>query len=503
MSCNESSNISFEFQTDDGTTYLEIRPREIQFERSRGKFDLCTAEFSQEVVDHIQPHVENDNSVFRQPLPVILKIEDTPVHRLLWVPESPRFTGDEVHIEFHDAQKILTRGEVDWKRDTVKLREAYEHVFDQRDKTGPTILKGIKFTDTDQEYEELVARYRGDEGFWKGVFRQNSKEYKDTAQEERIKLNEDGNIRSQDEAIRSLEEKNISNIIEGHSAINFDRVTPWKAINELNEKFGATTWVGPDGYLWVGSRVTSGFVHFATPDDSRVWKLSDYNVTPPRDPVIQSRVRGGWADDPTESHVENIFWEIESLNHGTEEFRIEGVATLDGAVYGQEIVTELEAKRDALEDIAKRKMINKQRQQWEGYIEIDPELSGREITDPKHVEVGDRINTIPPDSDSGEDGGFCDSNIKNSLFDVVGITHSLSPAGNWNLRLDIVPVLQGDLSPDNIETRLRYYDPAAKEFLEKDDLDTDTEFWPDYWYEPEEIQRIEDVDTDEEFDLLI
>lgn len=470
MTCNKSSNVSFEFLKETGETYLEIRPREMQFDRTRGKFDHCSAEFSQEVVDHLQPLVEEDGSVFRQPLLAFIKIEDTAVYRLLWVPEAARFTGNEVHVEFHDPQKFLTRGEIDWRRDNVKLEEAYRYVFERRDTSGPEIFNDIKFTVPEEAYEELRTQFRD------GPLGIN---YKGETERETEDIITGGDTATATSAqITELEEENIYNIIDGHYAIDFDRISPWKAINRLNKKFGVTTWAGPDGNLWVGARSTTGYQHYATPDDGRVWKLTDYNITPPRDPVIRSRVRGGWADDPSESHAENIFWEIESLNHGTEEFRIEGVATLKDSTYGQEIVTDINAKRDALEDIAKRKMMNKQRQQWEGYIEIDPEDSGREITNPRHVEIGDSIRTIPPDSDGS---GVCDTNIRDSLFNVVGIQHSLTSAGNWNLRLDVVPVLQGALSPENIDTRLRYYDPAAKEFLEEEDLEENDNFWPEDW----------------------
>lgn len=478
MTCSNSSNISFEFRDDSGTTYLKIRPRSMQFDRTRGKFDYCKAEFSQAVADELRPHLSNDGSFLNQPLSALLILDGAVVYRLLWVSDGVRFTDNGVHIEFHDPQEYLTRGTIDWRRDNVKLKEAYEYVFERRYDAGATIFNDIKFTDGSDSYEELRTQFRDGPL----IFDPRDRTTQSLIDQERKEEQKNSlDAIGESEVIRRLEEENVYNIIDGHYAIDFDKITPWECITRLNNKFGVKTWAAPDGNLWVGSRQTTGYNHIATPDDTRVWKLDDYNINQTRDPVIKSTVRGRWDDDPSESRTENVFWELETLNRGTQEFRIEGVATTEtNSIFGQEIVQEVDAKRDALEGIAKRNLINKQREQQSGYLDINPQFSGDSVSNLRHVAIGDSILTIPPDRDDNvsED---CKSNIETEMFDIVGVQHELTSAGNWNVRLDVTKQLDGILNPENIETKIRYYDPASKEYITESEFEESKyPFWPDF-----------------------
>lgn len=461
----DSPNISFEFWANgDEQLALKIRPRSMQFERTRGEFDYCQAEFSQEVADHIRPHVNDEHSPLRQPLPVYLLIEGEPVYRLLYVSDGVTFGEEAVHIEFHDPQKYLTRGVVDWKQGNVKLKEAFEYVFDQRNTSGGTIFNDIKFSVPDESYEELRTKYR--DGWWITTAPDN--ETDELIQEEREEESGSLGVLGEEDAIRKLEEENVYNIIDGKYAINFDKETPWAAMVELCEKFGVTTWAAPDGNLWVGSRRATGVSHITTPDDSRAWKLNEYNITETRDPVVRSVVRGGWVEDPSDLQIED-YVELVSLNYGTKDFRVEAVASKgESSFIGQEIFNEsVDAKRDVLEEIAKRKMMNKQREQQTGHLEIDPELSGTARSAIRHAKIGDSILTIPPDDD-GRNSSMCDTNIEEEFFNIVGIQHKLTGGGNWNVRLDVMKHMDGELSSSNIDTKLRYYDPSDSSYINND-----------------------------------
>jgi hypothetical protein len=462
MSCENSPEISFSFEDNQGNTVLQIRPRSMQFDRNRNEFDYCTAEFSNEVAEHISPHLDEESDFLRRPLPVVLHIEGEPVYRLLWVPDGVRFTENEVHVDLHDPQKFLTRGVVDWKQNNVKLREAYEYVFAQRDTSGPQIFNDIKFTIPDESYTELRTRYRksvfGYE-FW------SDSETEEILDEERAES--PNYIESDDhsETIKRLEEENVINIIDGHYAIDFEKITPWEAITKLNEKFGVTTWAAPDGNLWVGARATTGVAHLAAPDDDRVWKLQNFNVSPPRDPIVKYTIEGPWKTDPADTPDEYLS-DFADLNTGTKDFRLHGVATRRDILFGQEGFEQIDAKKDALEAIAKRKLVNKEREQWSGYIEIDPEQSGSVQSEARYTQIGDIVHTLPPENGDKE-GSTCSSNIKDELYYVVGVQHSLNESGNWGMRLDVVPILDGPLSPSEIETKIRYYDPSEKEYIEE------------------------------------
>jgi len=475
MTCGTGPNISFEFRNEDRETYLKIRPRSMQFDRTRGKFDQCQAEFSQEVADHIRPYLNNEDSFLRQPLPVTLFIEGSPIYRLLWVPDGVRFGEDNVHIEFHDPQKYLTRGVVDVRRKNIKLREAYEMVFEKRDTSGPALFNDIKFTVPEEAFNELrtersnLSEVNFDEENTSDLIAEEARE------EPALSMIQKSSV------IKSLEQENVYNIIEGNYAIDFDKISPWECITRLNEKFGVRTWAHPDGNLYVGSRKSTGVPHLSAQDDSRVWKIDNYNVNSPRDPVAKSVIRGGWAADPSEDWVDQAT-EIANLNRGTKDFRIEAVASVDsGYLPGQEIFEEhIDAKKDSLEEIATRKMMNKQKEQNSGYIEFIPEFSGTEASDIRFVQIGDVVITIPPN-----DGKDCDTNIQKEIFDVVGVQMELQESGSWNVRVDVVKQLDDELHPKNIDTRLRYYDPFNKETIEEEQYtymqsEDNKDFWPDF-----------------------
>lgn len=472
MTCENSPEIEFHFVTDDGTSYLEIRPRSMRFDRSRGEFDYCKAEFSQSVADHIRPHLEDEDSILRHPLAVYLLIRGEIIYRLLYTSDGVRFGENGVHIEFQDPQKYLTRGVVDWRQRTVELEEAYRYVFSQRDTNGPTIFDGITFTVPDESYTRLVNQI-GQSGRTSEEVRRLNREHSPT-----------GGSAVTSVEIAALEERNVENIIKSKYSIDFDKISPWECITKLNQKFGVTSWAHPDGNLYIGAHSPTGVDHVAAQDDGRVWKISDYQINAPRDPVTRSVVRGGWISDPNDSVVDEI-GEILNTNRSADDFRVEGVAEVESTTHrGQEITETLpDAKRDSLEGIAKRKMINKQRDQQSGVLEILPELSGNSWTDVRHVSIGDYIRTIPPDG-SETQTGVCESNVEDEWFDVVGVHQELLGDGSWNLRLDVVKQLDGYLNSDNISTRLRYYNPASKEYIEGDAYSArvdDDEFFPRGW----------------------
>jgi hypothetical protein len=450
----------------------------MQFDRTDGEFDMLTAEFSQKVADHLRPYFEgNKQSILNQLLPVVVSIQGEKIHRMLYSPDGVRFANNSVHIEFHDTQKYLTRGKIDWSANNIKLKEAYRHVFNNRNTSGPQIFTGIKFTVPGSAYEELLSTGSGTEIFGFSIEDRNTT---GLIERERQNISDKFSNPNAQDAINSIEERNVKNIIKGHDSLNFNKISPWECIVKMNKKFGVTTWAGPSGNLWVGKREPTVDIHYATPDDSRVWHLSDYEFNQPRDPVVKATVRGGWTTDPSESWAENL-GEL-ALNQETKDFRLEAVAeTKTTSFLGQEIVIERkEAKKDQLQALAKRFMMNKQREQQSGYIEIDPNISGTEISNIKNVKVGDRIRTIPPKNDQKSD--TCESNIDLEEWNVTGVQHQLDNNASWKVRLDVTKKLDDELDPKHISTKLRHYDPAAKDSIEDDKYSAQADTRENNWW---------------------
>lgn len=471
MACEES-NVTIAFigpDNDLDDPLMEIRPLTMNFSRDLGQFDFAKCEFSEGVANHVKPLIEGDEeTILNQTLPVVVKFNGTPVHRMLYLPDGVRFGYDSVHMDFHDARKYLERGVVDYQRESVKLEEAFDYVFGQRKESGPEIFKGIKYTVPDESYDELI-------GYWEKNFigKSMDKKVSDLAVEELREDDYDSSLSTEkdwggyDADIANIEEENIYNIIDGHYAVDFNQTSPWEAIQELSEKFGVRTWAAPDGYLYVGSRSATGVTHIAAPDDERVWKLlpEGYNVSAPRDPVIKYVVRGKFVQDPAESWADQAtdllsFVNGDEAGEGSKDFRAEGVSVRKDADYGQEVVEDVDAAKDALEGLARRKLIQKQRQQWDGNLEIYPSLSGTEWTDVRNTQVGDMILTIPSDDNQSD----CESTLSQELFEITGVEHVISSDGSWKMNLSVSPIPDGPLDEENTLTYMRYFDPAKEEY---------------------------------------
>ncbi|QRD99652.1 hypothetical protein VOLN27_25 [Halorubrum virus VOLN27B] len=458
MRC-EDADITFAFIGEDNdldNPILEIRPLTMDFQQNMGKFDFVRSKFSKGVAEHIEGAVSEEGGILNRPRPVVIKFGDLPIHRMLYLPDGVQFGVHNVHIELHDVQKHLDRGVVDYQRENVTLEEAYRYVFNQRDTSNGVMFDDIKFSVPEEAYDELIRWHRSKDpiiGTSAGMSEEVVK-YAD--------IDGDGLVTPKEAQI--AEQENVKNIIDGHYALDFKQISPWDAILEMNEMFGVTTWAGVDGNLWVGSRSSTGIDHLAAPDDPRVWKLLDYNITPPRDPIMKVVVRGKQVHDPNDSLADNIGQFINTTRN-IKDFRMEGVAERPDLDYGRVIEPEdLDAAADGLKEIAKRRLLNEQRKQWSGNIELLPSYSGDSWTDIRRVRIGDNIVTVPPENnDSG-----CRSNIQLERYSITGVHHTLTEDGEWTLRLEVVPIMDGHLHPDHVKVYNRYFDPTKGDYISEE-----------------------------------
>lgn len=460
MNC-EDADITFAFigtDNDLDNPIVEIRPLTMDFQRNRNQFDFARAKFSKGVAEHIESAVHDEDGALHRPRPVVVKLGGLPVHRMLYLPDAIHFGSNNVHIELHDCQKYLDRGVVDYQRQNVRLEDAYRYVFGQRDTSDGEMFSGIDFSVPESAFEQLDSRMKPGLG---PIDLKNRKTWRLIEEQERT---DEHTVRHQEDVIRDLEAENIHNIIDGHYALDFEQVSPWEAILEMNEKFGVTTWVAPDGKFWVGSRDATGIDHIAAPDDPRVWRLVDYNITPPRDPIMKVVVRGKQVHDPNDSLVNNI-GEFVNQDRNILDFRMEGVAERPDIDFGRIIEPEdLEAAADGLKEVADRKLRNEQKKQWSGNLELLPSHSGSVWTDIRDVQIGDSIVTVPPENNSGE----CKSSVRLERFWITGVQHKLGEDGEWSLRLNVVPVEDGHLHPDNIKVYNRYFDPTSGDYVDEE-----------------------------------
>lgn len=456
MTC-EDSKITLEFFDLDGNSLFEIRPLSMQFDRDDGDFDFLRAKFSQPVVELFQDNRGSGYGPLDNMLPVHVKFDGMDVHRMLYMPDGVTYGVEHLHLELHDILKYMTRGVVDFRSESVTLEDAFEEVFEMRDTTGPAMFEGIRFHSTGTT-REIIAEDSSDGSMHDREAYLNSRDnIGQWAVGETISTHFWGDGREEYENNHGIK------IVDGNYAIDLEHVSPWKAMHELALKFGVDIWSEPDGMIYVGIRGGTDVSHFAAPDDRRVWKMHDFNVSPPRDPIVKCIVRGKFLDDPNEGLIEDGA-EFLNWNRGMEDYHMEGVAEIEGADYGDVIGPfEVEAAKDSLESLAATKLLQEQRNQWSGNIELLPSHSGDKWSDIRTVQIGDMITTVPPD-DEGDSS--CKSNILMETFSINGVHHTLTDDGKWKLRVNVTPAQSGYIGSQDITTHLRKYDPHNEEMMD-------------------------------------
>lgn len=482
MTC-EDANVTLRFLDIE----LEIRPLTMDFRRDEGMLDSLRAKFSQGVADYLQPYTE-DGETLNEEHPVQVVFDGTPVFRMLYVPDGVRFGMHNVHIEFFDLQRSLTKGTVDMQRDSITLREAYTEVYNAvPDKYQA--FEGIEFSVPDAAYEEIISFHENndDDNAILGSSVEPRVEEMVNAEWSAQNPERKGTYgvppAMMDKYIREIEKRRVYNIIEGHHAVDFNQDSPYEALMELNEKFAVRTWTGVDGKLWVGTPEATGYTHMAASDDRRIWRVIDHDIRPPNEPVRQAVVRGKWVDDPDEGIGERLGEFVNFSRGGEKDYRAEGVAYKAGVKYGHDVSpVEVEASRDMLPGLAENKLKEAIKDSWDGTVEILPSQSGTAVSDPRFVRVGDPIVLIPPaDGDHAEEENLsCDWPVKQGVYLITGFRHQITDDGEWMLKLNVLPYPEVALPEgmefqnevgllfQNTQSYLRYFDPSNEEYITED-----------------------------------
>lgn len=448
---------------------LEIRAEEMTLKQETDKWDYFRGQFAHEVGEEMKPHTRYEGGALRERQLAVVKLDGEPVQSLLFEPDFVKYGDKKTHITLADLQKTLDSGVVDKRWPAVKAKEAYEYVFDKADTNG--LIDGIKFTDIQTLDAELIGQLEFEDRYGTSP---------GTAE----------NVR----AVEDVEASETTRLMEGTWALDFQKKSPARCIQELNKKLGLTSWVDSTGTLWIGRPETNSTRHIAAPDDKRVWRYTDVNVSHGREPVKTVIVWGDWVDEPGVGTAYDWGSWLNPLDGGSVDepgaediggpgfgdVRAQGVATNTDVDYGQTIsYNETSAKHDSLGVVAANLLRQAQKESNKGTIKINPTESG-DYTDIRDVGIGDFIHVVPEDghfdggvtADSGSIGNepdntndWCEGFVNNEIYLIRSVQHSLSRNGEWTMTLDVV------LYPDDsISTGTRYWDPTEQEFKSHDEV---------------------------------
>jgi hypothetical protein len=358
-----------------------------------------------------------------------------------WVDYGSEFT----HLQLHDLHKALADGVIDEQRHTVTLEDIYQTVVES---ASNRLVDEVHFTVPDQQVRTLYGNQsssgRG------GAYRQQQAESGETKR-----------------------------VVESNYAVDFDQISPEKAIRRLNKKFNLKSWVNREGVLVVGLPEANTVRHVAAPNDERVWRYKDPNISHGREPIKKAVVEGAWVDEPG-FDLDVTKWFNEG---GTTDVKAVGVAERQDIDYGTRVVVKsTKAKRDALPHVARLALKERMKQQNAGTVEIDPELSGMKVSNVVDLSPGDLLHLVPyddyfdnPTATSGVIGdspenhdAVCGGFVNNEVYLVTEVEHTVTEAGEWQVFADL------GMYPDvEIESYMSYFDPAAGEWADDGEIAED------------------------------
>lgn len=448
MSCDHVWTIKFR-DVNDGEPF-EIRPIEMSLKMSRTEYDFCRATLDWEVGEEMKPHTRYEDGALYGLVPVDVCYNGDPIQRLLFRPDWVNYGTQETHLELHDLQKSLASGVVDEKRESANLIDIYKKIIESASNgLIPELSEEDNFTLPDNQVRTIYGE-RGVRDLGKTTFSETG-----------------------DQIIEADETKAV---VEGHYAVDFDNISAEKALHRLNKKFRLKSWVNREGELIIGLPEANRIRHVAASDDDRVWRYKDPSITHSREPIRKVLVEGAWVDEPG-FDVDVTEWFDEG---GTADVKAYGVAERTDVNYGtQFIVKSTRAKKDGLPDVAKLALHERMKQQNVGKVEIDPDLSGTEESNPINLATGDLLHLVPeddyfnnPTATSGEigdgpdnPGDVCNGFVNNEAYLVTGVEHNLTREGEWQIHADL------GMYPD-IETTafMTYFNPANNEWVDSSQI---------------------------------
>jgi hypothetical protein len=446
MACD--SDWTIRFLIDDGN--FEVRPISMSMKTSRHEYDFCRAKLPSEVGEMMKPHTRFSSGKLYGLTKALVLHNDRPIHYFVFRPDWVDYGSEFTHLKLKDLHKALNNTVIDEKRGSVNLVDIYTQI---KNKASDRFVTEIDFSVPD----ESIRTVYGNVGV--SNLSDDSLQYNPT---------------------QLIERDDTKRAIESKYAIDFDEISPEMALRRLNSKFQVKSWFNSEGTLVVGLPSAKGIRHLAAPNDDRVWRYKDPSISHGREPVKKVIVEGSWVDEPGVDFSDALNWFDDG---GMADVKAMGIAERTDIEYGSRFtVKATKAKRDALPIIAKLALKERMKQQNMGTIEIDPALSGEEVSSVIDVEPGDLIQLVPndeffedPTAESGVVGDspdypdkVCGDFINNEVYLISEVEHSVTEAGDWQVHLDM------GMYPDvEINSFMSYFDPNNDEWVDNSEIGDD------------------------------
>jgi hypothetical protein len=232
------------------------------------------------------------------------------------------------------------------------------------------------------------------------------------------------------------------------------------AIEEMNSHFGVTTFVDKVGNLVVGA-FDKASSYTASQDGKKDWHIIDPNLANPYSRVNRVVVNGpkvgsGFLEDRAEEIWEWLDWTVDN-DVGVRMQAIAENTKVEDGVTKEFTYREIDrAKPYQLVEIAERKLVQIEQQQYAGSVEIGSSTSENPPTD---VQIGDTVTIDePPECDL-----LAKPSYKGGEYVVTGINQDNSNGWITDVHLLRLPEIE-------LRTNLRFIDLKTGEEYTYDDI---------------------------------
>lgn len=450
---------------------FEVRPASMTTSWGRRRLDYAEVEMPEGVAEMMKPETRDKDGKLREEQPVDLCIDGDPVRRLLFQPERAMYTNGEAHLTLVDIQYVMNDGIVDNRDAIIRVEDAYNYAFDR---VESEYLTDIEFDLPDTVPETVRGgAARGFTGGITNAIREHTGWGKENPQ-----------------------------YLDTKWAIDWDRISPFQAIWDLNNNINVYSWV-EGTTLKIGLPELRPNTYLAAPNDDRVWRYTNVSVRHPNKPIQRVVVQGQWITDDDMSSLDFLARMFSEPDEDTDPFtvRMEGVAERSDINYGRTItLNESDAQKGGVQNAARLELYRRMSKNRNGTVQLDPALSGDDYGNPAELQPGDYLRVVPDDSHytfgnplsdnagrniqdaiddwneeiatAGEIGDpkplgmpeWCNP-VNNELYLVTGVEHSVLKAGGWQVNVDVA------LYPDSpIDTYFRYFNPRNGEYIDESDV---------------------------------
>lgn len=411
---------------------MEVRCRDLSTRSSHSRYAYAKIKVSLDDGERIAAKAKSWE-------PVEIRFDGIVQDRYIYPPSTLEIGHKEAWLKVYDARKVLDRGVLTNHFDEVQVGDVMDYIISNKDDpynaiTGWKAVDGYsvqqEVQNLEEDWNELLYGEESDQNG--GVGEVLSDALADLSRFAELYLGGPGTV------------------LSTYNGLTLEDDSPNTALAKIEETFGAETWVGPDGVLWIGNpEMAPRNVHVITGEPSdRSYSMKEYSVTRGASSVAGVRLNG----KPATANQSRGFLYSVAQNAETELFPIaeavivdESGEMIDGPVIAPEEPVNIYSLGD-LEQAARSTL----QQYFYNYRNGNVVFNGAQSENQEalaKIAVGDRIVVGNSISD------YCQTTADGGHYGIKEVQHKVDPRQGWKITAEVV-----QLAPP-IETTSLYYNP--------------------------------------------